>query len=349
MKPFNRCVLSLAIGLLACAASVTHGAAPPWPAQVAAPSSHRIKFTSAINGDSYTLMIRVPLTPPPPQGHPVIYVLDGDFWFGTASDIAMSLGDPARWPVVVAIGHGVFDDMEVVARYAPRRAGDATPLHLGDMAMANNLLRFQDYTLPVAAAHRAPAWTGLTPANVGGVDKFLDVIDKEIKPKIAELVKVNTDNQALFGHSIGGLAVLRALFTRPSAYRTFVAASPAIWWDADAVLKDEPGFGERIQKQTSGPRVLLTVGANEPESPNPPQQFIDSLPPERAAELTAYVKMAGQWSGMVSGARNLADRLGKVAGPPTYKVSFVAFAGESHSSTIPAALSRGLQFAFQDQ
>jgi predicted alpha/beta superfamily hydrolase len=319
---------------------------PPWPAEVATPASHRITFDSAINGESYTLFIRTPLTPPPPQGFPVIYVLDGDFWFGAASDIALSIGDPARWPVVVAIGHGVFDDMAVVARYAQRRPGDESPLGVRDMSSANNVLRFRDYTLPVSPAHRAPAWTGLTPDNVGGLDDFLEVVEREIKPKVAALVPVNADNQALFGHSIGGLAVLRALFTKPSAFRTFIAASPAIWWDGDAVLADEQAFGDKVEKGEAAPRVLMTVGANEPDSPNPPQSFIDTLPAERAAELTAYVEMAGRWSGMVSGTRNLVGRLAALPGPPPYRATFVAFDGESHASTVPAALARGIQFAF---
>lgn len=347
MKSIKQSAVVLILGLLAGVPALAQVAGPSWPAQVATPASQRIKFTSAINGESYTLFIRTPLTPAPPQGHPVLYVLDGDFWFGTAADIALSMGDPARWPVVVAIGHGVFDDMGVVARYAPRRPGDnSSPRHLGDISMANNTLRFHDYTLPVAQSHRAPDWTGLTPANVGGVDDFLQVIEKEIKPKVAELVRVDAANQALFGHSIGGSAVLRALFTEPNAFRTFIAASPAIWWDADAVLAGEKGFSELVEKGKAGPRVLLTVGSNEPESPNPPQQFIDSLPADKAAELTAYVKMASHWSGMVSGARNLVGRLEKLKGTPTYKVSFVTFEGESHASVVPAALSRGIQFAF---
>jgi predicted alpha/beta superfamily hydrolase len=214
------------------------------------------------------------------------------------------------------------------------------------MSIANNVMRFRDYTLPVAPAHRAPAWTGLTPNNVGGVDDFLEVIEQEIKPKVAALVPVDAGNQALFGHSIGGLAVLRALFSRPNAFRTFVAASPAIWWDGDAVLADESAFSSNVVKGEAAPRVLLTVGAKEPDSPNPPQSFIDTLPADRAAELTAYVRMAGQWSGMVSGTKALAGRLGALEGSPPYRAAFVAFDGENHSSTVAAALARGMQFAF---
>jgi hypothetical protein len=70
------------------------------------------------------------------------------------------------------------------------------------------------------------------------------------------------------------------------------------------------------------------------------------LPADKATALNSYVKMASQWSGMVSGARKLAARLGKLHGGADYKVEFVAFDGEDHASGLPAALSRGMRFAF---
>ena len=321
-------------------------AGPPWPAEISVPSTHRIQFTSSINGESYTLSIHVPLTPPPSEGYGVIYVLDGDFLFGMASDISLTLGNPRLTPVVVGVGHGLLENMDVVARYAKRKPGDTSPMGLADIGGALSALRFHELTLPVASNHRAPEWTGLTPENVGGVDEFLRVIETEIKPKVAAILPVNVANQAIFGHSIAGLAVLRALFTEPKAFRTFIAASPSIWWDADAVLNDERKFGDAVNAGRASPRLLITVGADEPDSPNPPQSFIASLPPDKAEALTTYVTMASQWSGMVSGARNLAGLLGKLRGGAGYTVQFVSFEGESHSSVLPSALSRGVHFAF---
>jgi predicted alpha/beta superfamily hydrolase len=207
-------------------------------------------------------------------------------------------------------------------------------------------LRFHDYTLPVAPDHRAPAWSGLTPDNVGGLDAFLKVIETEIKPRVAQLVPVDTANAALFGHSIGGLAVLRALFTEPGAFRTFIAASPSIWWDADAVLAGEAPFGKIIRSRSAAPRVLITVGANETNPSDIPQAFLDSLPADKATQVRAFAQMTSHWSGMVSGARDLATRLARIPGAPDYKVTFVAFAEETHGTVSPAALSRGMWFAF---
>src|SRR5665213_803697 len=277
----NRSMMAALVCALMAGPVPAQTAGPPWPAQVSVPSTHRIQFTSAIDGESYTLSIHVPLTPPPPSGYPVIYVLDGDFLFGMASDISLDIGNPNLTPVVVAIGHGLLENMDVVAKYATRKPGDTTPIGLADIGGALNTLRFHDLTLPVAPNHRAPDWIGLTPDNVGGVDAFLKVIETEIKPRVAATVPVNSADQAIFGHSIAGLAVLRALFTEPTAFRTFIAASPSIWWDADAVLADEHKFAEAVQSGRASPRVLITVGADEPDSPNPPQSFIASLPPDK--------------------------------------------------------------------
>lgn len=226
------------------------------------------------------------------------------------------MGNPQLTPVVVGIGHGVFDDMTVVARYANRKPDDKSPLGLADIGSALNTLRFHDFALPAGAAHRAPAWTGLTPDNVGGLDGFLKVVETEIKPKVAALVPVDAAKSAIFGHSIGGPAVLRAWFTDPAAFQTFIAASAAIWWDADAVLADEPSFSKRVESIETSPRILITAGSAEPDSPAPPQALLDSLPLERRSELTAYLKMAGRWNGMVSGGRSLVARLGQLHGGP---------------------------------
>ena len=70
---------------------------------------------------------------------------------------ASGVGNPQLTPVVVGIGHGVFDDMTVVAQYANWQPDDKSPLGLADIGSALNTLRFHDFALPVGAAHRAPA------------------------------------------------------------------------------------------------------------------------------------------------------------------------------------------------
>jgi len=49
---------------------------------------------------------------------------------------------------------------------------------------------------------------------------------------------------------------------------------------------------------------------------------------------------------MVSGARQLADRLKALPGAKPYTVRFFAFSDEDHATVVPASLSRGMWFAF---
>ena len=73
------------------------------------------------------------------------------------------------------------------------------------------------------------------------------------------LVPVDATNQALYGHSLGGLAVVHALFTEPKAFRSFIASSPSLWWDGNAVLEDEAGFGAEVRAGKIAPRILITA------------------------------------------------------------------------------------------
>ncbi len=326
-------------------------AGPPWPAEVAIPSTHRLKFTSRVNNTPYTLFIRVPTTPPPPGGYPVVYVLDGDQHFGTASDVAMSIGMefPGAAPVVVGIGYGAYDDLDVIKTYG-HKPGDASPLKPSDAGRAFNLLRARDLTLPIADKNREPAWLHITPENVGGVDDFLKVIESEIKPKVAALVPVNPANQALFGHSLGGLATLHALLTEPQAFRTFIIASPSIYWNGRAVLNDEAAFSQAVTSGKANPRVLLEVGADEAEqSGAPPPALWASLTSDKKAELIAYIALANSWGGMVSNVRGLSDRLGALKGGPGYQVKAVIVPGEAHTDLPFDGLNRGMRFAFAPQ
>ena len=89
-------------------------------------------------------------------------------------------------------------------------------------------------------------WPDLTPSvssdpnerrKTGGGDEFLRVIDEEVKPLVAARYKVDATRQALWGHSIGGLTVLRALFLRTDSFSTFLVSSPSIWWEGQMVLR----------------------------------------------------------------------------------------------------------------
>jgi predicted alpha/beta superfamily hydrolase len=264
----------------------------------------KYEFKSAINGRAYRLYVAIPEGAPPKGGFPVFYVLDANqFFSGAAADLALrswSAFGGLRRAVLVGIGLPVDTFKELLQQ---RTKDLTTPLSPESLEK----LRRSD----------PDQYAMLGFAMNGGVDSFLQVIEKEIKPFIATRAPVNIQDQTIFGHSFGGLTVLRALFTEPKAFRTFIASSPSIWWDDKAVLRDEPAFSREVAAARMAPRVLIDAGRLEEET-----------------DAT-----------MVVNATALGARLAGLKGVPGYAVKTIVFPGETHLSVVPAAMGRALTFA----
>ncbi|WP_287460069.1 alpha/beta hydrolase-fold protein [Sphingomonas sp.] len=288
------------------------------------PNSHRIRFTSSINGRDYLISVAVPLVPPPAQGYPVLYLFDPHFMFGTAVDAARMSA-----PEVMVVGVGYpLDDADFVSRTV-NAVKDRLPDAFREMpqqTLAIWALRTHDLTLPATAEDRrrgtAAGVAALAASLSGGLDTFLDVVDREVKPRVAAVAPVDASRAALFGHSLGGLAVLHALFTRPESFGHFIAASPSIW-AAPALWTEETAFGQRIASAPHAPAVMLAVGGREQDRVGASSKMIDNM-------------------------REMARRLRAIerAGPPMQVVD-VVFADEDHGSVQQASVSRAIDFAFR--
>ncbi|WP_244442597.1 alpha/beta hydrolase [Azospirillum lipoferum] len=234
-------------GLLGASIATVAGAAdlmPCGPAVAGEPVAvtlpRTVQWDMTAGGDPdrpHRIFAAWPETPPPPEGWPVLYLLDGNSIFGTATEAMRVIGGhgaavgipPA---LVIAIGYPIetaFDQ--------PRRA--------------------RDYTPPAAGA----------PSGTGGADAFLDFIETEVKPEVERRFRVDRSRQTLFGHSYGGLFVLHALFTRCVAFQRYVAASPSIWWQDRAVLAEERRFTEAPPPAAATRSLLVTVGESELQAP----------------------------------------------------------------------------------
>ncbi|WP_421933913.1 alpha/beta hydrolase [Phenylobacterium sp.] len=140
----------------------------------------------------------------------------------------------------------------------------------------------------------------------GGGEAFLDFLIEGVRPFIAERYATDPGDQTLVGSSLGGLFSLHAYLTRPGAFQRHVAGSPALWWRGGEAFATEAQA--RPDPQT---RLFLSVGGLETDP---------------------------RWP-MVDHMRRMAERLAGRGLPVTAHV----FEGESHTSVIPAALSRGLR------
>ncbi len=152
-------------------------------------------------------------------------------------------------------------------------------------------------------------------APAGGADAFLDFLVDELRPFIAERYLTDPQDQTLVGSSLGGLFNLHALFTRPGAFQRHVANSPALWWDKGRLFDTEAALAARSAALPA--RLFLSVGSLETGAP---------------------------WD-MVEGVRRLAERLDARA-HEGFAFDHHVFEDETHTSVIPAALSRGLRRVF---
>ncbi|UQZ32287.1 alpha/beta hydrolase [Paenibacillus sp. PK3_47] len=241
----------------------------------------------------YRILISHPYGEAPPEGYPVVYALDGHAVFHTLAETARL---QTRKP------HG-FDPVVIVAIGYP----SGEPF---DMTR-----RCYDFTIPadVETLPKRPDDSGWP--EHGGADSFLDILQNEIMPMISALFPVDKKRQALFGHSLGGLLVLHALFTRPDLVTHFAAGSPSVWWGDYAVLAELEQFTAAYPELNLQRRLLITIGAEELDH-------------------------------MVEDADKLPAQLAQLAGSGL-EVHLAKFPEEGHVSVLPAALSRLLKFALQ--
>ena len=307
----------LAAVAMAATLGTSLAAAQPVPetgAPVTVARAQQFDFKSKITGRDYRIFIARPILPGPKTGYPVVYVFDGNGFFGTATEAArlLSGAGEARPAVIVGIG------------YPSESLPQVQNLRLKDMTTATTAERF-------AASRPGP---GITLENTGGLDDYLRVVEAEIKPLVARQARIDPADQTLFGHSLGGLAVLRALFTEPTAFRNFVASSPSIWWDGRAVLEGEAAFTAKVARHEIEPRIFIDVGGLE-------QTVSAAMPGLTLPESQAMAARAR----MIDNAAELGARLAAIKGGPRYQVVTHVFADETHMSVIWPATSRALRFA----
>jgi len=303
---------------------------------VSIPNTRTIDFVSGVNDQQYSISVALPWLPAPERGYRVLYVLDGYSYFASATEAVR-----ANVHDVVVVGIGYPTDPAFIKKAIEPFGPKPGLSELESIAYAFGMRRSYDLSLPISAevlaAQNIPVFNRTT-EQVGGLDDFLATIETEVKPRVAEMVSIDPANQAIFGHSLGGLAVLHALFVEPNAFRTFIAASPSIWWSEKAVLANEEKFSAAVGAGAASPRVLVTMGSEEETAKPVPA----GLKMEQA-EFDARVR-SGR---MVENARELTARLQALSGSNGYQVEdYAVFPKQGHGLAPWPALGRAIDFAF---
>lgn len=257
----------------------------------------------APSGEAYRVSLFVPECAPPGTGFPVFYVLDAEGCFGTFVDAVRRMGHrPDATGVVPSVIVGIAHADAGLYDVARRRIDFGGPSPNGE------------------------EHSGAVPGR--GPDALIAFIEGMVKPAAEQAAPVDRARQALFGHSLAGYFVLRALLLRPEAFASYGAISPSIWWHAAPLFE---GIS-RLDPETA-PRILIGVG-----------EWEGALPPwQQSGAVAAEAEKRRAERDMPGSARRFAEELAGRVGPD--KVRFELFPGEDHASVVSVATTRMLRFA----
>lgn len=207
------------------------------------------------SGEVYRIFVSFPSEGEAPEdGYPVLYVLDGNAYFGSFAQ--------ARWvqeylpigkSIIVGVGYPTDD--------------------------AYDVRRLNDYTAPLLDPPPRQ-WRELAKYKSGARKEFLDFMTGKLRTEISRRYRTDPDRHSLFGHSLGGLFALYALYERPQAFHSIVAASPSMEWNEQGVLEDERRFAVRLTSGKIGKmsRLMVVVGDQDTDDdPEPARALVDRL------------------------------------------------------------------------
>ncbi|MCB4320713.1 alpha/beta fold hydrolase [Alcaligenes sp. 13f] len=196
------------------------------------------QFSLATSGGGYQVMVRPPRQAPRfAAGHPVLYLLDGNAFFGAYYDAARMQSELADDAILVAVGYPTPEPFDLA-----RRAYDFTP------------------PLPVGQTPQ-PGWPTL-----GGELEMMAFLSQQLLPDIARRFPVDAHRQVLLGHSFGGMFALSLFYAQPERFSQIVAISPSVWWQDHFILARERAFTAQAQAgkvALLGKRLLLMAGGAE--------------------------------------------------------------------------------------
>lgn len=233
-KPVGLILLGLSIPVLA---QPGPGAGQAPAPRYAMPSTQMWDLASD-GGDVYRIFVSYPSGEAPERGYPVLYVLDGNASFASFAE-ARRLMEYGGLGDVIVVGVGYPTD----AAYDARRTGD--------------------YIEPSPDPRDpAPQRTLIPPDGRG---KFLDFLTGKLRTEIGSRFKIDRNRQSLFGHSFGGLFALHALYSRPQAFHSIIAASPSLEWNQFGSLREERAFSARLTAGKVGKtsRLMVVVGGRD--------------------------------------------------------------------------------------
>ncbi len=275
------------------------------PRSVAITDSQVVPFRSDLLQDDFELqVVRVGFSRGEAGRLPVVYLLDGNPYTGLVAGAASMMTLAQELPPHLLVGVGYPGRLDLLARMR-RRSFDLTPTRDAQWERAN--------------AEQGMDWKS------GGGTRFLRALRHEFAPLIEEQFPADPGRRVLMGHSAGATFALYAMFDEPEFFDGYVAASPSLWWDDRYTLRRERDFASANDDLVA--KLFVSVGG------------LESTP---RAELPEAERRAVIEDAMVDNVRELTATL-EARSYPSLALEDHVFEGETHTSVIAAAFSRGLR------
>jgi len=195
-------------------------------------------------GDMFRIQIGLPGDYKKGKPYKLVYILDGNKYFGTAAALSRAMYESAAepgFPQLIIVGVGYPD-------------GNHRPV-----------LRRRDFTTYEIKANKylsdAAEEIGYSGRLSGGAHNFFKFIERELDPLIREKYQTGTERSGLIGHSLGGQFGLFAFLQESTIFDRYWWSSPAVGGDGGELVEK---YSQFIQKSKfSGGRVFVTVGEEE--------------------------------------------------------------------------------------
>lgn len=272
------------------------------------PSEHyrfeQFRVSSPDGQRNWRVHLAIPKASVPEAGFPSFWMLDGNAaLMDLDTPLLEELGAQSVPLALVFIAHESEMRIETAARY-------------------------RDYTPTLLP----PETAGLREFVTGGADALLEFIERTIRPAINQRMKLDSQDQSLWGHSLGGVFVLHTMFTRTGAFQNYIAASPSMWW-GEGVPAIE---AKRFAMHNAGHTVSAAVHVGERERSS------ESSPPRDASNPRVSAMLDLRRSVPPDSAKKLVEDLKAV---PNIQISYREFPELGHGEMFRASLVAGLRAA----
>lgn len=135
------------------------------------------------------------------EKYPVVYILDGETFFTYTAGIASQMSLSGNIPRCIVIG-----------------------------VTSHN--RQRDFTTPVDK----DAGQNNDINTSGGANTFLDYLEKELIPSVERNYRT-TPYRIIIGHSLGGVLVYHAFYSKPQLFQAYISIDGSLWWNKGRVGK----------------------------------------------------------------------------------------------------------------